>query len=116
MRMWMLDPKMLCTQHLFGEHYESHSIIGAIQKGRINSIKGLIRTGVVELPSIYSRHEELHKEMGIRKNKTYDSQLPIVDIWETPKVNTFRSMRDLFVRCSNCRKLIQEYLGRGNLL
>ena len=24
MRMWMVNPKMLCDQHLLGEHFELH--------------------------------------------------------------------------------------------
>ena len=24
MRLWMIDPKLLCTQHLLGEHLEIH--------------------------------------------------------------------------------------------
>lgn len=40
MRMWGVDPKVLCTKHMIGEHAETHMFLGTIKKG--TSIKGLI--------------------------------------------------------------------------
>lgn len=38
MRMWMVDPTIMCRQHLLGEHYELH-VRGAYQaaqsRGRV---------------------------------------------------------------------------------
>ena len=33
MRMWMIDPKLLCRKHLLGEHLEIHMFVGTINKG-----------------------------------------------------------------------------------
>ena len=34
MRMWMIDPTMLCTKHLLGEHVELHMFVGTINKNK----------------------------------------------------------------------------------
>ena len=33
MRMWNVDPKLMCNKHLLGEHVEMHMFFGTIQKG-----------------------------------------------------------------------------------
>ena len=46
MRMWMVDPSLLCRKHLLGEHLECHMFVGTINKNI--SIKGYIKNGLCE--------------------------------------------------------------------
>ena len=64
MRMWMIDPKKMCDQHLLGEHVELHMLVGSIKKGI--SLNGYVRNGLIEPKSIIKRHEQLAKEMKRR--------------------------------------------------
>lgn len=41
MRMWKVNPKNMCRQHLLGEHVECHMFVGAILKGI--SLSGYIK-------------------------------------------------------------------------
>lgn len=34
MRMWVVNPKILCRKHLLGEHVELHMATGHLQRGR----------------------------------------------------------------------------------
>jgi len=36
MRMWMVDPRLLCNQHLIGEHGEIHKFLPSFRKGHKN--------------------------------------------------------------------------------
>ena len=45
MRMWMVDPKIMCRKHLLGEHVEHHMFVGTINK-RI-SIVGYLRDNLL---------------------------------------------------------------------
>ena len=33
MRMWMVDPQIMCRQHLLGEHTEMHMFVGTLKRG-----------------------------------------------------------------------------------
>lgn len=61
MRMWMVNPKLLCGKHLRGEHVEMHMFEGCIRLGK--SIKGYLEKGFVDPKRIKSRHNELAQEM-----------------------------------------------------
>lgn len=50
MRMWNVDPNLLCRKHLLGEHREMHMLANAICKKR--SIAGYLAKGLVEPESI----------------------------------------------------------------
>jgi hypothetical protein len=107
MRMWMVNPRVMCGRHLFGEHRELHAIIGMIKNPKLHaSLKGLASRGFLELSSIYSRHQQLHTEMGLRMNKQYTSELQEVELWDTGKVDPLVSINELHTRCKQCRRRI----------
>ncbi len=108
MRMWMVDPKIMCRKHLLGEHVELHMIVGHMKKRR--SIKGFIRHNCIEPLAIAQRHEELVKEMVIRG---YDHK-SVLDVPENlleyltaiekrVRVSVESSVEDLITRCADCR-------------
>ena len=61
MRMWMVNPKILCRKHLLGEHGEIHKHRHNFVKQ--HSITKRIELGQIEPSSMESRHDELVKEM-----------------------------------------------------
>lgn len=64
MRMWMVNPEMLCRKHLLGEHLECHMFVGTILAGK--SLKGYVDNGLVEVDSLVQRHNDLAVEMSKR--------------------------------------------------
>jgi len=64
MRMWMVNPKIMCRQHLLGEHVEIHMFVGTLSRGK--SVKGYLEKGLLEVHNLYWRHEELVEEMKRR--------------------------------------------------
>ena len=47
----MVDPKIMCRQHLLGEHAEIHLFIKTISRG--NSVKGYLQKGFLENHNLY---------------------------------------------------------------
>lgn len=115
MRMWMVDPKLLCRKHLLGEHVETHMFVGTIRKNV--SITGYIENGLIETDSIVSRHEALSTEMTNRGMK-HNSPIANEDVEHISEylmqrnlvgyVDTKANLRDLATRCEECRKRIME--------
>lgn len=72
MRIWDIPPDELCRRHLLGEHRELHAVWIIITTGK----KGYSRhpetkRWIGKLAALYRRHEELVREMKIRKYKHY---------------------------------------------
>ena len=67
MRVWDISPKLLCVNHLLGEHAEIHAIWNVITKNR----KGYSRHPETlrwkgKLKALYLRHETVADEMKRR--------------------------------------------------
>lgn len=113
MRMWMIDPKLLCMKHLVGEHGEIHKHIPSFRKRY--SVDGRFANVVqIELHSIQKRHDELAEEINRR---TGGHKSPLVNIPDLQmsypqhyhkSVDTEYSKQDLCNRCDECRKNILE--------
>lgn len=105
MRMWGVDPRLMCTQHLRGEHVEMHMIVGTINKGK--SIRGYVNGGLMEVHNIRKRHDEIVKELERRGRWHHKSPLPEFEEMFLGKVNVEANKLELARRCERCRK-IQE--------
>jgi hypothetical protein len=111
MRMWLVNPRIMCRQHLLGEHVELHMLCGTLRKGI--SVQGYIDDGLVNLLQIHRRHRYLVREMT-RRGYNHKSPLPagirqIVarDYYQnTGEVNVEANMQELARRCKECRALI----------
>ena len=101
MRMWNVDVKGLCRQHLLGEHLEMHMFVGCILKGR--SLKGYVNSGLVERHTIKIRHEMLAEEMS-RRGYCHKSPLPDYSLVVTGNVDSSNNLLELHRRCIHCRK------------
>lgn len=101
MRMWNVDTRKMCRQHLLGEHVEMHMFAGCIAKG-IN-IEGYLN-GLVETGNLAKRHNELAKEM-VRRGYKHNSPYP-----RTPKINAgfvdkCFNLLELGRRCRECKRM-----------
>lgn len=109
MRMWMTDPKIMCKNHLLGEHRELHALIGIFKRKK--SIKGHIDGDQVEPLSIEKRHNELVTEM-LRRNYKHNSPLKldisILDYLSKDDrehtINRKYSKIILLARCKHCQQ------------
>ena len=100
MRMWGVDPSILCRKHLLGEHVEMHIFAGTIKKGI--SIQGYIEKGLVNPRQIKDRHDALAEEMGHR-GYNHQSHLEL-DCSDLPEheIDIATNTLDLKNRCREC--------------
>ncbi len=101
MRMWNLNPKLMCRNHLLGEHVECHMFVGTLNKG--NNIQGYLEKGLLEIHNIEKRHEQLAKEMK-RRGYNHNSSLPKYKKIKRGKINSRENKKELFKRCKRCRE------------
>lgn len=114
--MWKVNPRMMCRQHLLGEHLELHMFANNIKLGK--RIQGYIDNGLVEVHNIVKRHERLVKEMK-RRGFKHKSPISRPKLWKEGSVDVKRSVNDLKKRCKECRKLLKGFsqdLNRKKLL
>lgn len=107
MRMWMLDPKKMCRQHLLGEHYEIHKAVGNLRHSGTWA-NSLTEKGFLEPQNFKNRHDQLVCEMK-RRGMKHESPLNICSIKICNGcVDTKVSINDLISRCNRCRINFQE--------
>ena len=99
-RMWMVDPKIMCRQHLLGEHFETHVIATNIKKGR--GIAGFIKNNAIEPQSVEKRHNELAAEMERRGMKHRSPLNFSTEIYPDFKIDRDVSLKLLLGRCPRC--------------
>lgn len=102
----MTDPKIMCTQHLLGEHAETHMFVGTINKGI--SIRGYVEGNLCEPSSIRERHDELAEEM-VRRGYNHNSPLREIEIELDPgfsdaRIDKAAALEELLHRCDACRE------------
>lgn len=113
MRMWMVDPKKMCNQHLLGEHVECHMLLGSLEKKK--TLDGFVEKGLIQPLSLEERHNRLVVEMK-RRGMNHQSPLKVLkkDIKYLPenvlqaRVNKSKSLRDLLGRCQKCREMNKQ--------
>ena len=106
MRMWLVDPKIMCRNHLLGEHLELHILASKVNAGE--KIKGFIEHGLVDPCLAAERHGALVKEM---QRRGYKHASPLVEITgEKVKgcVDPEKNIRVLAERCEECKKRIEK--------
>lgn len=100
MRMWMVDPFILCRQHLLGEHVELHMFVGHLTRG--NSVDGYVAKNLLESATIEKRHKALAVEMK-RRGYNHRSKLVYRDTLSLGKINRKDALDELLRRCKLCR-------------
>lgn len=98
----MVNPRIMCRQHLLGEHVEIHMFIGTLDRKK--SVKGYLQKGLLEVHNLRSRHNELVEEM---KRRGYRHHSEVEEKWKTVNMLGFidrkQSLEDLINRCSKCK-------------
>jgi hypothetical protein len=110
-RMWGIDPKKLCNQHLLGEHVEMHMFVGCIKKGI--SLKGYYDNKLVCTDLIKKRHDDLMAEMISRgmKHKSPIVEIDLLGDFKYGEIDIEANINELISRCSKCRdRLFSEDL------
>lgn len=105
MRMWMVEPELMCRKHLMGEHVELHMFVGTINKG--NKLDGYVRNKLVEVHNIERRHNDLVNEME-KRGYNHKSKLPKFKVFILGKVDIDDNVEELNKRCLECRRLQNE--------
>lgn len=115
MRMWGIDPKLLCRQHLLGEHNEIHKHRHNFVK-KHSIAKRISPVVQIEPENMKERHDALVKEM-IDRNYNHNSPYEQPDLsYLKPeerfaKINVGISVADLRNRCPHCtERITSKYL------
>jgi hypothetical protein len=101
--MWMVNPRILCSQHLLGEHVEIHMFIGTINRGKL--VEGYLEKGLLEVHNLYNRHQEIVKEMerrGYNHNSEVDKNWKFVE--KSGLIDKQKNLGELVSRCSKCKR------------
>jgi hypothetical protein len=118
MRMWMVNPAVLCDKHLLGEHVECHMFAGHLLRKR--KITNYIAFNLLEPKSLAQRHALLAKQMRARA-MSHKSPLPRLSISYLPKnqqdfkVDVEMSLKDLTKRCPACRERFKTFSRKKQL-
>ena len=104
MRIWDIEPRRLCRQHLLGEHRELHAIWSVLTKGK----NGYSRHPETlrwkgRLRALFNRHGELVDEM-IRRGYNHHSPLE-------KKLATGRAKQDVYVDTPKKQRAILRSKG-----
>ena len=108
MRMWEINPELLCRQ-LLGEHKEVHMLAGSISKGK--SINGYLSKRLVNPRRIKTRDHELAEEMT-RRGYNHKSPMDIdcSNFTDNP-VSIPHNRAELIRRCPGCAERILQKEG-----
>lgn len=112
MRMWCINPELLCKNHLLGEHGEIHKHKHNFEKKHriTNRISPVVQ---IEPESMKKRHDELAAEM-IKRGYNHESPYEQPDLSylkdeeRYAKVDVNISYSDLISRCPECAKRINN--------
>ena len=95
----MVDPKLMCSKHLRGEHVEIHMLAGNLLKG--HSIRGYLDKGLLAPQVMQKRHAAIAAEM-VARGDSHKSPLPEVSHSIVGVVNVMKSTLELRRRCPEC--------------
>ena len=108
-RMWMLHPRVLCRDHLLGEHTEIHQVAGALASHDHGEaiVRGHAERGQVDTSRLAERHDALAAELE-RWGYAHDSPLAYEDEVNLGTVDPAESIADLRDRCADCTARMAE--------
>lgn len=117
-RQFNIDPRLLCKQHLLGEHSEMHEGVGLIESENTDpdtvqaQLEGQARAGNIDTTWFVPRHEALAAELKKRGGNhqsplEYDDELAIGVGAVCPDESAGSLMK-----CPSCRERIQAFYFR----
>jgi hypothetical protein len=102
MRIWDLDPHLLCDRHLLGEHRELHAIWSILTSGRSGYANHPeTRRWRGRLAALYARHDQQADEMarrGFRHASPLDRRLATGAPHETELIDPIEAQRARLVQ------------------
>ena len=107
MRIWGVDPSLMCQRHILGEHREMHALVVMIRLGTKKSqLEAHCRLGQVAIHQIVDRHELLVEEMERRgwNHKTPMGESERALLWVEGEIDSLRNLSLLSERCPLCRE------------
>lgn len=107
--MWCVSPKLMCDQHILGEHLEVHMFVSHIRERK--KIQGYIDNGLLEPHQLTARHNELVKEMVLR-GMNHASPLPSYRTTVAGNIDIWNNIFELARRCPECRAKISYHITR----
>jgi len=115
MRMWMVPPSHMCSQHLLGEHSECHGIVGALNLGMWN-YQGVWTAQFddkIDPTLVHARHDALVEEMLLRGMKHQSPLKPYAEGVGVPQghIDFTASYRLLMTRCAYCAQRAMKEMG-----
>lgn len=99
MRMWMVNPRLMCRKHLLGEHVELHMFVAGIRRGL--NLKGYLDKQLLEPHNIRCRHDQLARELE-RRGYRHCSPLPEFVGVRAGRINRHANLVELSRRCGQC--------------
>jgi hypothetical protein len=105
MRMWMVDPAIMCRKHLLGEHVELHMAAAHLLLGR--KVDGWADNNCLQPEAIGVRPKALTVEMTLRGYRhTSPLRQPRVLKTQRPEacVNSIAAKVELTRRCAECAR------------
>lgn len=106
-RMWLIDPMLMCDQHLLGEHAECHQLREAIRNGRLDVVQGHADAGQIDTAWLQHRHDELAEELE-RRGFEHDSPMEYEDTLRMGGVEASHNRAVLSDRCGDCQSRIES--------
>ena len=112
--MWMVNPRILCSKHLSGEHGELHKHKHNFVK--CHSMTGRIKGNALEPLSLQSRHDELERELNRRqkiegrKQTSSPFEAPDVSYLPSHELNyKVKVEESLFLLLNKCPACLEKY-------
>lgn len=110
--MWLVDPRIMCKNHLLGEHREMHQVKGTVEKHKHgeNILKGLADTNAIDTLLIKARHDTLVKEMKRRGWTGHSTPMDEVDnqYGGIGKIDKEENLELILERCKECRERYEK--------
>jgi len=111
-RLWAVNPREMCDQHLVGEHAEMHQEVGTIRNHPHGEAvaRGHAEKGQVATRLIQERHDTLAAEME-RRGMDHDSPMAYDDDLGLGEVDADANRRELRERCDDCAERMEAVVA-----
>jgi len=116
MRMWMVDPEIMCMKHLCLEHMHLHMFKKAFKNKR--KLAGFIANNLLEPQAVAARHKLLSEELTRRKDATFpaphrsplEEDYTLIENLENKeaKIDQDKALKELLQRCSRCKRRYEQ--------
>lgn len=108
MRMWQVDPSLMCDLHITREHRDLHLTAKLIAEEKMREVEVSAMRNKISTRHLPSRHEALAAEL-ISRNIGHSCPLPDITMPRLGEIDKSKSCQELMERCPHCRQRIEEH-------